>query len=183
MGKHLTHVLQLVNKLSKYSVYSDSFGIVIGGVWTSGLNTIGPIILQLEWPHMVKEIFTSGTLNINYTNLSGLVFNWHALECITSNLTHNHASLFCDNTSAAGWMFKLRSGYSLAAGHLFCFLRMLIHATKASHLTPISISGKENDIADVVSCTFQKVKFFVANNNLTSYFQNHFPLPQGHFWT
>ena len=79
MGKHLTHVLQLVNKLSKYSVYSDSFGIVIGGVWKSGLNTIGPIILQLEWPHMVKEIFTSGTLKINDINLAGLVLNRIAL--------------------------------------------------------------------------------------------------------
>ena len=132
---------------------------------------------------MVKEIFTSGTLIINDIKLAGLVLNWLALECITSNLTHNHASHFCNSTSVSGWTFKLLSGSELEAGNLFCFLRMRIHATKASHLTPISISGKENGIADVVSCAFQKVKFFVANNNLTSYFQNHFPLPQGHFWT
>ena len=132
---------------------------------------------------MVKEIFTSGTLTINYINLAALVLNWLALECITSNLTHNHASLFCDNTPAAGWTFKLRSGSSLAEGHLFLFLRMRIHATKVSHLAPISIAGKENNMADVVSRAFQKLKFFIANNNLTSYFHNNLPLPQGHFWT
>ena len=56
---------------------------------------------------MVKEIFTSGTLTINYIKLAGLVLNCLALEFITSDLTHNHASLFCNNTSAAGWTYKI----------------------------------------------------------------------------
>ena len=47
MGKHPTHVRQLDNKFSKYVGYSDSCGIVIRGIWTSGLNTIGPIIWQI----------------------------------------------------------------------------------------------------------------------------------------
>ena len=30
---------------------------------------------------------------------------------------------------------------------------------------------------------FQKRKVFAANKNLTTYFQTHFPLPQGHSWS
>ena len=48
---------------------------------------------------------------------------------------------------------------------------------------PIIIAEEENDTEDVVYRAFQKGKFFTANNNLTSYFQNHFLLPQGNFWT
>ena len=68
-------------------------------------------------------------------------------------------------------------------GHLLLFLGMHIRATKASHLTPTIIAGEEKDMSDVIYRVFQKVKFFTANNKLTSYFQNHFQLPQGHFWT
>ena len=60
---------------------------------------------------------------------------------------------------------------------------MHIHSSKVSHITPVSIAGEENDIADFVSRAFQKIKFFTANNNLTSYFRNNFPLSQGQFWT
>ena len=60
---------------------------------------------------------------------------------------------------------------------------MHIRATKASHLTPTIIAGEENDMADVIYRVFQKVKFFTANNNLTSYFKNPLPFSQGHCWT
>ena len=128
MGKHPTHVRLLVNKLPNYVGYSDSCGISTWGVWTSGLKKIGSIIWQLEYPQTVKEIFMSSTLAIKIIDLSGMVLNWLALECITSNLAHTHASL-------------LISGYSLSAGHLLRLLSMGIHATKLSHLTPIGIAG------------------------------------------
>ena len=59
-----------------------------------------------------------------------MVLNWLALEGLTSNLSNNHAALFCDNISAVGWTIKLRSGYSLATRHLLSFLGMRIHATQ-----------------------------------------------------
>ena len=59
---------------------------------------------------------------------------------------------------------------------------MCINAAQASHLTTISISGKYNDMADIVSRAFQKGEFFAANKNLTAYFKTHFPLPQEHSW-
>ena len=138
---------------------------------------------QKEWKEKLKDLFNEVTLTINNLDLAGLVLNWLALECLTSNLSNIHTSLFCDNTSAVGGAFNLRSGSSLAVGRILHFLGMHIHAKQASHLTLISISSEDNDMADVVSRAFQKGKFFAANKKITAYFQTHFPLPQGHSWT
>ena len=46
MERHTTQVLQLVNNLPHYITYSDSCGIGTGGVLTSGLNKICPIMWQ-----------------------------------------------------------------------------------------------------------------------------------------
>ena len=53
---------------------------------------------QEEWPHKLKDIFNEGTLTINNLNMAGLVLNWMALECLTSNLSNTHAALFCNST-------------------------------------------------------------------------------------
>ena len=55
--RHTTQVFQLVNNLPHYTWYSDSCGIGTGGVWTSSLNKIGPIMWQEEWPQKLKYIF------------------------------------------------------------------------------------------------------------------------------
>ena len=88
---------------------------------------IGPIIWQEEFPQKVKELFKEGTLNINNINLSGLVLNWLALECLTSNLANTCGALFYDNTSVVGWKIKLRLGSYLEVGRLLHFLGMQIH--------------------------------------------------------
>ena len=183
MGRYTTQVRQLVNSLPQYIGYSYSCGIGTGGVWTSGLNKIGPIMWKEEWPQKINDLLNEGTLTIKDLKLTGLVLNWLALECLTSKLSNTHAALFCDNNLAVGWAFKLISGSSLASIRLLRFLGMHIHATQASHLTPIIIAGKENDMADVVSRDFQKGKFFAAKKNLTAYFETHFTPPQGHSWT
>ena len=127
-----------------------------------------------------QYLFNEGTLTINDLKLAGLILNWLALECLTYKLPNTHAALFCDNTLAVGWAFKLISGSLLAAGRLLSFLDICIHSTQASHLIPISIAGEDNDMSYVVSYAFQKGKLFAANKNITAYFQTHFPLPQGH---
>ena len=183
MGRRTTQVCKLVKNLPHYIRYSDSCGIGTGGVWTSGLNKIGPIMCQEEGPQKVKGLFNEGTFTIKNLDLIRIVLNWLAIECLTSNLSNTHASLFYDNTSAVGWTFKLISGSSLSTGYLLSFLGMHIHATQASHLILIRISGEDNDMADDVYRAFQRGKFFAANKNLTTYFQTHSPLPHGHSWT
>ena len=79
MGKHPTQVRHLVNKFPNFIGYSDSFGIITGGVWTSGINKIGSIICQEECPQKVKEIFKVGILIVNNLGLVELVLNYLAV--------------------------------------------------------------------------------------------------------
>ena len=102
--------------------------------------------------------------------MAGLVLNWLALELLTYKLSNTHAALFCNNNLAVGWALKIRLGSSLAVGRLLRFLGMHIHATQASHFTPIIIAGKDNDTADIVSCAFQRGKLLDANKKINVYF-------------
>ena len=54
MVRQTTQVRQLANNLTHYIGYSDSYGIGTGGVWTSGLNKIRPIMWKEEWPQKVN---------------------------------------------------------------------------------------------------------------------------------
>jgi hypothetical protein len=47
-----TSVAQLVVEYPHFVGYSDSCGIGIGGVWTSGTAPIQPIFWNLEWPDL-----------------------------------------------------------------------------------------------------------------------------------
>ena len=141
MGRHATQVLQMVKNLPHYTGYSDSCGIGTGGGWTYVLNKKGPIIWQEKWPQRTNELFKEGTLTINNLDLVGQVINWLEIECLPSNLSNNHTDLFCYNTLTVGCTSKLRSGSSVAEGHLLHSLGIHTHATQASHPIPISIAG------------------------------------------
>ena len=56
MGRHTTKVRQLLNNLPHYIGYSYSCVIGTGGVCTSGLNKIGPIMWKEEWPQKLKDL-------------------------------------------------------------------------------------------------------------------------------
>ena len=120
---------------------------------------------------------------MNNLDLEGLVLNWITLECIPPNPTHTHSALSCDKNSVVVWTFNMQSGSSLEVGHLHLFLGMFTHAMKASHLTPLSITGEESYMADVFSRAFQKTIFFTSNNNLNTYFKDYFPISQGNYFT
>ena len=189
MIKNPTSVLQLINEYPHYLGYSDSCGIGTGGVWTSGLLSLSPLLWQLEWPEDIKKQLVSptnknGNLTINDLELAGAVLNWLVLECQPNvDLTHKHVGIFCDNTSAVSWTYKLRTSKSVVAGRLLRMLGMRIHARHASSLTPLSIAGEDNTMADIVSRAFKNGQYFAASKNLTSYFNTHFPLSQKKSWT
>ena len=187
--KHPTSVLQLIVEFPHYLGYSDSCGIGTGGVWTSGLSHLSPILWQLEWPDDIKsQLITfnnmNGTLTMNDLELAGAILNWLVLECQKNiDLTHKHIGIFCDNTSAVAWAYKLRTSKSIVAGRLLRMLGMRIHARQASSLTPLNIAGDDNTMADIVSRAFKNGQYFDASKNLTSYFNHNFPLSQKKSWT
>ena len=59
----------------------------MGGVQTSSLNNIGPIIWKEEWPQRVNKLFKAGTLTNNNLDLAGLIPNYLALECLTYHVS------------------------------------------------------------------------------------------------
>ena len=188
MSKNPTSVLQLVVEYPDFVGYSDACGIGAGGVWSSGLKYVQPIMWQYEWPDDIKSALNSfdnpdGYLTINDLELAGKVMNWLVLECQPIDLAYHHIGSFCDNTSAVAWTHKMRTSKSKSAGRLLRMLGMRIHKRKASSITPLNIAGIDNDMADVVSRAFKNGKFFAAHKNLTHYFNSTFPLNQGKSWT
>jgi hypothetical protein len=182
-----TSVLQLTPNYPDYIGYSDACKLGAGGAWCSGLKEISPFIWQLEWPPDIQASLQTdsnpkGSITINDLELAGAVLNFLALECQRINLKFHHIGIFCDNTSAVSWAYKLRTSASTVAAKLLRLLSLRLHAKQASSLTPIHIAGENNIMADVISRAFKDGKYFCAKDNLTLYFNNNFPLPQTLSW-
>eukprot|EP00957_Ditylum_brightwellii_P088791 6762127-Ditylum_brightwellii.AAC.1 len=95
-----------------------------------------------------------GMLTINDLELVGIVLGYLCLEHIAPSLKHKHKGLYCDNTSAVTWATKLQTSTSIPAAGLLCLLGLRIHAAKASPLSTIHITGKNNCMADISSQLF-----------------------------
>ena len=188
MESHPTSILQLVVDYPAYLGYSDACGLGAGGIWCSGLKSLQPVLWQVEWPkdiqaNLVTAENPTGSVTINDLELAGAVLNWLALELQPNViLKHQHVGTYCDNTSAVAWAYKLRTSKSKIASRLLRLLSLRIHHKQATGLTPLNIAGENNDMADIVSRAFKNGKYFDASENLTSYFNSHFPLPQQKSW-
>ena len=187
MKNNLTSVQQLVPKYPSYLGYSDACKLGAGGVWCSGTEPLQPFLWQVAWPADIQEAIITdqnpnGSLTINDLELAGAVLQWLALELQNISLKFKHVGTFCDNTSAVAWAYKLRTSSSIVAARLLRFLSIRIHCRQASGLTPLHIPGEDNDMADIISRAFKDGKFFAAAQNLTHYFNLHFPLPQQQSW-
>ena len=146
-----------------------------------GTRGIQPTLWQLEWLLEVQKLFDAGTLTINDLELAGIVLEWLVLECLVTNLHFIHTAIFCDNTSATSWAYKMKTSTSMAAGQLMRLLDLRMHTNKASMLTPLWIPGSENLMSDHILRAFKSGIFFAAKQNLIRYFNATFPLPQNHF--
>eukprot|EP00957_Ditylum_brightwellii_P045901 3481716-Ditylum_brightwellii.AAC.1 len=146
-----------------------------------------PLVWQVKWDEDIKQrlITTNnktGDITLNNLELAGFVLGWLVLELHTTTLKHHHVGMFCDNTSAVSWAFKMRTSKSIPAARLLCMLGLRIHAMQASSLTPLCILGNNNTLADISSRAFQTCDYFAASLNLTSFFNTSFPLPCSASW-
>jgi hypothetical protein len=187
MEKNPTSVRQLVLEFPAFVGYSDACRLGAGGVWCSGTSELSPVLWQVAWPDDVQNALVtddnpSGSITINDLELAGAVLNWLVLEGQQVDLQYKHVGTFCDNTSAVAWAYKLRTSSSKVAGRLLRMLGMRIHARQASGLTPLHIAGEENVMADIISRAFKNGKFFHASENLTCFFNKHFPLQKNKSW-
>ena len=74
------------------------------------------------------------------------------------------------------------SSASIAACTLIRMLVLFINARKSLSVTPLYVAGKDNKMAYMVSSSFKEGKYFSAFNNIITYFNHHFPLPENYPW-
>lgn len=167
MGKNPTLVLQLTKQFPNYIGFSDACRLGAGGVLSRGSSILYPVVWQVKWPpdiinRLVSQQNPQGDLTINNLELAGMVLNWWlAFEGTGIQLKNRHIATFCDNASAVSWAYKLRTSTSPTAGKLLRMLGIRIHACKLSTITPLSIPGADNKMADVSSRAFKEGKFFM----------------------
>eukprot|EP00957_Ditylum_brightwellii_P049621 3763553-Ditylum_brightwellii.AAC.2 len=73
----------------------DACLLGMGGVWTSGTESLQPLVVQIEWPPEVKAQikFTSNpdrNIYINDLELAGMVLGWILLEWDQHSITSKH---------------------------------------------------------------------------------------------
>ncbi len=182
-----TPVQLLVTDYPNYIQYTDACKLGAGGVITPGIDAFFYYVWQYEWPQDIQDMLVSwqnpnGTLTINDLELAGMVLGWLVIEYVIGDLEYKHIGSFCDNTSAVAWALKGHTSTSQVAGRLLRFLAMRQRVRKASSLLPMNIAGVDNKMADIPSRAFKNGEYFHAQTDLVTYFNQHFPLPQGNSW-
>ena len=186
-SKNPTSVYQLHKSFPSYIGLNNACKLGAGGVLCSGTSPLYPVVWQVRWLSDIVWRFVSssnktGFIDINDLELVGLVLNWLAFKGLNLNLKNKHIATYCNNISAVSWAYKLRASTSPMAGRLLHLLGIRTHASQASSLTPLSIPGKDNEMADISSRAFREGKYFHATSDLISYFSSSFPLPQSLSW-
>ena len=184
-----TSVLQLVTDTPNYVGFCDACKYGAGGIWQHGSSPLDYHVWQLEWPTDIQHRLRTadnlkGDLSINDLEMAGLLLHWLVLECIAPSLRHCHVALYCDNTSAVQWSYKLAQSKSRLASHLLRALGLRIHQTRSSPLQSLPIPGSANNMADEAS---RQVPANPANKmgnhvSLKHFFNSNFPLPQKNSW-
>ncbi len=187
LALHPTPVQLLVTNYPNILQYTDACKLGAGGVIVPGLDPFYYYVWQYEWPKNIKDRLVSwanpkGDLTINDLELAALVLGWLVIEYVIPDLRFKHVGSFCDNTSAVAWAFKGHTSTSLVAGRLLRFLALRQRIRQASSFIPMNIAGENNAMADIPSRAFKSGEYFHAKENLVSYFNTHFPLPQKNSW-
>ncbi len=100
-------------------------------------------------------------------------------------LVKKRVALFSNNSPTIGWVERLASRQSILAAHLIRALALWLKANKCCPLTPQHISGIKNAMTDIPSRSFGSIPkwYFKTEQQLLTFFNNTFPLPNNQPWT
>jgi hypothetical protein len=106
------------------------------------------------------------------------------MEEIIIDLKEKNIALFSDNTPTVSWVTRLASRHSIVAANLVAALALRLKRLRCCPLTPQHIKGIENTITDIPSRSFGSVPqwHFKSNDDLRTFFNDHFPLPNQVSW-
>ena len=107
------------------------------------------------------------------------------MEQVVPCLENAHVGLLNDNSPTISWVKRLTSTRSRTAAALIRVLSLRLRLAKASPLIPMHIPGVQNSISDIPSRSFGKhVKWhFKTDNDLLTFFNEHFQLPSQNCWS
>jgi hypothetical protein len=148
----------------------------IGGFWLPTVHTpdFQPTVFRCPFPseisaRLVSSSNPTGDLTNSDFELAALV-----LGCATlaENATMHHPAIWCgsDNTPAVSWSKRGSTSTTKANAHLLRWLAQLTQHHTFS-LTPISVAGKTNTLADFCSRSFH-----LSDQEFRDHLQSTFPI-------
>jgi hypothetical protein len=184
-----TRCKELVQAWLDYIGISDALSFGFEGVIVGENSECPPTVVQLQWPKDITDNveFNSnpnGTITNSDLKMAGLLIIFLVMEEIVCNLTEANITLFSNNTPTVSWVTCLASWHSIIAANLVAALALRLKKLRCCPLTPQHIKGKENTITGIPSRLFGSVPqwHFKSNNDLETFFNSHFPLPNQTSW-
>jgi hypothetical protein len=162
----------------------DDLSFGFGGVVVGENSECPPTVVRLQWPKDITDNVKSnsnpnGTITNSDLEMAGLLIIFLVMEEIVCNLTEANIALFSNNTPTISWVTCLASRHSIVVANFVAALALHLKKLRCCLLTPQHIKGIKNTITDIPSRSFGSVPqwHFKSNNDLQTFFNSHFPLP------
>jgi hypothetical protein len=179
-----THVKELVPGDDHYTGYCDACAAGAGGVWLSGDLSLPPLVWRVQFSAYITSQVVSddnprGTLTNSDLEMAAVLLHYMVLQQRV-DLRYIRTGVWSDNTPTVAWT-KRMADHSQAptAGRLLRGLAAIQRSVQAGPLTIGSIAGKDNDMADIASRSFD----ITCDRAFLTHFTSRFPLPQQQSWT
>ena len=148
-----------------------------------------PILWRIPFPktisnQVVLEQNPHGTVTNSNLELAGITLHYLALET-HANIKHKQIGILCDNRPSVAWVTKMASKADTPiAGRLLCGLSMRQRVTWLAPVMVSHIEGKENQMADFASRSFNKNSFSHTDDDSQFFirFCTKYPLSQNLSW-
>ncbi len=184
-----TRCKELVQAWPDYIRTCDASSFGFGGVIVGENSECPPTVVQLQWPKDITDNVKSdsnpnGMITNSDLKMAGLLIIFLVMEEIVCNLMEANIALFSNNTPTVSWVTCLASRHSIVTANLVAALALCLKKLCCCPLSPQHIKGKENTIIDIPSRSFGSVPqwHFKSNNDLRTFFNSHFPLPNQTSW-
>jgi hypothetical protein len=142
----------------------------------------GLVSAQVELPRhcLEKYMHPTGRLTNSDLEMAALLLHYMVLQQEV-DLRFIRVGVWSDNTPTVAWTTRMADrSQGPTAGRLLCGLAAFQRATQARPLTIGHLAGKQNDMSDVASRSFDPA--LLPDPAFLSHFNTCFPLPQKQSW-
>jgi hypothetical protein len=178
-----THVQELVPGDDHYTGYCDACAAGAGGVWISGDLDLRPLVWRVPFSasitiQVISDSNPRGRLTNSDLEMAAVLLHYMVLQQEV-NLRFIRTGIWSDNTPTVAWTKRMADrSQAPTAGRLLRGLAAFQRSVQAGPVTIGSIAGKDNDMADIASRSFD----ITCNTTFLTHFNQRFPLPQQQFW-